>query len=64
LLITKEPAIDQKISPAPLFQRGEEECLFAKEGKFLPWKLLFDIKIGEVYSVNREMEIGGLMNLV
>jgi hypothetical protein len=24
-----------------------------------PWKLMFDIEIGEVYSVNQEMYIGG-----
>ncbi len=34
------------------------KSLFAKEGKALPWKLMFDIEIGEVYSVNQELDIG------
>jgi hypothetical protein len=51
-------------SPLPLFvkegnkneffAKEETRLGFAKEGKFLRWKLMFDIKIGEVYSVNRE----------
>jgi hypothetical protein len=47
-----------KISPAPLCQRGGQEWVFSKKGKSFPGKLMFDIEIGEVYSVNQEIEIG------
>jgi len=38
--------------------KREQDRLFVKEKKSLPRKLMFDIKIGEVYSVNQEMDVG------
>ena len=55
------------LPPAPLCLSNDRETIikerikdevFAKEGT-LPQKLMFDIKIGEVYPVDREMEPTG-----